>query len=102
MDAIGTFACCWKMLCQRSFNYIYNCENNVAMKTATEKLWTIEDVAEFCQVKVSVVKYWLYHADLPHIKLGKQIRFDSEDVKDWVEIQKVGFNLNNGGLKTVN
>jgi len=71
------------------------------MKTTIEKLWTIEDVAEFFQVKVSVVKYWLYHADFPHIKLGKQIRFDSEDVKDWVEKQKIGCNISNNELKRI-
>ncbi len=53
-----------------------------------DSLWTIADVATFCQVKESVVKYWVYNSDLPFIKLGKHIRFEQEDVKEWVERQK--------------
>ena len=71
------------------------------MNTATEKLWTIEDVAEFFQVKVSVVKYWLYNLNLPYIKLGKHRRFDPEDVMTWIEIQKTGGNMSNDVLKRI-
>ncbi len=62
------------------------------MKSPSSKiinsLWTISDVAEFCQVKESVVKYWVYNADLPFIKLGKHVRFEAEDVKVWIEGRK--------------
>lgn len=71
------------------------------MNTATEKLWTIEDVAEFFQVKVSVVKYWLYNLSLPYIKLGKHRRFDPNDLKAWIEIQKTGGNMSNDVLKRI-
>lgn len=55
------------------------------MSNSSEKLWTITDVAEYCQVKESVVRYWLYNTNLPYIKLGKHIRFRKEDVKEWIE-----------------
>lgn len=71
------------------------------MNTAVDKLWTIEDVAEFCQVKPSVVKYWLYNTGIPFIKLGRNYRFDPEDLKDWVERQKNGCNTNAGKLKRI-
>lgn len=54
------------------------------MKQSPEKLWTIEDVAEFCRVKPSVIRYWLRNTDIPHIRLGKHIRFEPEKVKGWV------------------
>jgi len=60
------------------------------MKSETQKLWTIEDVAEFCQVKVSVVKYWIYTKSIPYIKIGKQILFDKGDLEEWIEKQKRG------------
>ncbi|MBI4057773.1 helix-turn-helix domain-containing protein, partial [Candidatus Microgenomates bacterium] len=50
-----------------------------------EKLWTVEDMAEFCQVKPSVVRYWLRNTDIPFIRLGKQIRFEPEKMKEWVK-----------------
>lgn len=62
------------------------------MKTTIDKLWTIENVADFCQVKPSVVKYWLYNTDIPFVKLGKHPRFDPMDLKEWIEKQKNGCN----------
>ena len=58
------------------------------MKRITEQLWTIEDVAEFCRVKVSVVRYWVQQREIPFIKLGKFYRFDPKEVKEWVEEKK--------------
>ncbi len=55
-------------------------------------LWTIENVAEFCQVKTSVVKYWLKNTDIPYIKIGKKVRFDPKDIKSWISEQKQGYN----------
>lgn len=58
------------------------------MKNLPEKLWTIKEVAEFLRVKQSVVKYWLYNSDIPHIKLGKHYRFDPEDIREWIDGNK--------------
>lgn len=52
-------------------------------------LWTIDDVAVYCQVRPSVVRYWLQTTDLPFVKIGRQVRFDQEDVRDWIENLKV-------------
>ncbi|MEZ5359681.1 MAG: helix-turn-helix domain-containing protein [Candidatus Zixiibacteriota bacterium] len=60
------------------------------MSDSSEKLWTMADVANYCQVKESVVKYWIYNANLPYIKLGKHIRFQEKDVKGWI------IGMNNG------
>ena len=60
------------------------------MAQPKEQLWTIEDVAEFCRVKPSVIKHWVYTRSIPFIKIGKQILFDKEDLKEWIERQKRG------------
>jgi hypothetical protein len=54
------------------------------MKTNFEHLWTIDDMADFCRVKPSVVKYWVYNNAVPFIKLGKQIRFNPDDIRNWI------------------
>jgi len=59
------------------------------MNKQNEKLLTIDDVAEFLQVKTSVIKYWIYNSDIPFIKLGKFYRFDSEEIKEWIENNKI-------------
>lgn len=55
------------------------------MSRDIEKLWTIDDVADFLQVKASVVKYWIYNSDIPFIKLGKFYRFDPEEINIWLK-----------------
>jgi len=44
------------------------------MNKYNEKLLTIEDVAEFFQVKSSVIRYWIYNSDIPFIKLGMKLK----------------------------
>lgn len=65
-------------------------------------LWTVEDVAAYCRVNVSLVKSWLRSSDIPSIKLGRQRRFDPEDIKQWIREQKTGYNAKgNGRLKNI-
>ena len=60
----------------------------------SEQLWTIDDVAEYCQVRPSVVRYWIRTTDMPFIRLGKQHRFDPRDIREWIEARKRGGNGN--------
>ena len=55
------------------------------MKPKPDRLWTIDDVAEFCRVKPSVVRYWTRTGQIPHMRLGRQIRFDPKAIKEWLE-----------------
>ena len=57
-----------------------------------DRLWTLDNVAEFCQVKTSVVQYWLKNTDIPYIKIGKKVRFDPKDIRSWIADQKQGYN----------
>lgn len=59
------------------------------MKTNTEQLWTIDQLAEYLQVKPSVIKYWVSNTEIPYIKLGKFYRFDQREIKEWVEEKKM-------------
>ena len=58
------------------------------MKSSLDKLWKIENVSEFLQVKTSVIKYWLRCREIPHIKIGREYRFDPDDIKRWIEEKK--------------
>ena len=48
------------------------------------KFLTVEDVAEMLQVTRTTI-YNLKKKGLPFIKLGKNIRFDQEEVVEWVK-----------------
>lgn len=60
--------------------------------TSGDCLWTVEDVAAYCRVEVSLVRYWLRSSDIPSVKLGRQRRFDREDIMQWISEQKTGYN----------
>ena len=61
------------------------------MSEVEDRLWTIDDVAEFCQVKSAIVKRWLYTSDIPYIKLGRCHRFDPKDIVRWINKRKLGY-----------
>lgn len=50
---------------------------------ADVKFLTVEQVAEMLQVKRTTI-YNLKKKGLPFIKIGKNIRFDQDDVVKWV------------------
>jgi excisionase family DNA binding protein len=52
------------------------------------KFLTIEQVAEMLQVTKMTI-YNFQKKGLPFIKLGKNVRFDKEDVIEWVNSNKV-------------
>ena len=62
------------------------------MTPEPEHLWTIDDVAAYCKVRPSVVRYWIRTTDMPFIRLGKQHRFDPRDIREWIEARKQGNN----------
>ena len=61
------------------------------MKTQFEELMTVSEIAEFLKVPVS----WVYERTrrtgierIPHLKLGKYLRFSVSEVKSWLQEQQ--------------
>lgn len=73
------------------------------MRKPTEQLWTAEQVANFCQVKPSVVKYWVQQGQIPFLRLGKFVRFDPREVSEWVAQKALEGNslMQNKNLETI-
>ena len=62
------------------------------MEMKTEELMTVSEIAEFLKVPVS----WVYERTrrrglerIPHLRLGKYLRFSLPDIKTWLEQQRV-------------
>jgi len=58
------------------------------MQTLVDELMTVSEIAEFLKVPVS----WVYERTrrrgierLPHVKLGKYLRFDPVEVRGWLQ-----------------
>jgi excisionase family DNA binding protein len=55
---------------------------------ASDSLLTVQEVAQMCKVPTS----WVYERTrrrgferLPHVKLGKYLRFDPAEVRGWLQ-----------------
>jgi excisionase family DNA binding protein len=60
------------------------------MQTVADELMTVSEIAAFLKVPVS----WVYERTrrrglerIPHVKLGKYLRFSMPEIKKWLEQQ---------------
>lgn len=70
---------------------VQNSEKSTEGWAYTDELATVSQIAEFLQVPDS----WVYERTrrrgnerIPHLKLGKYLRFSRSEVLEWVQIQR--------------
>jgi len=54
----------------------------------TDKLMTVDEVAEYLRVKASTVYKWAKDGKIPAAKIGRLWRFDREEIQMWVRGRK--------------
>lgn len=54
----------------------------------SDKLMTVEEVAEYLRVKVPTVYEWAKEGKIPAAKVGRLWRFERDDIDAWVQEQK--------------
>ncbi len=52
---------------------------------AFQRLLTVEEIADYLQVKSSTIYQWTHQGYIPHVKLGNRVRFKLSQVDKWVE-----------------
>lgn len=50
---------------------------------------TVDEVAEFLGVQVRFVRRLTHERRLPHIKVGRHVRIDPEELSAWLEANRV-------------
>lgn len=55
------------------------------LERANQKLLTIDEAADFLNVKVSRLRSAIFKGDIPYIKLGRLVRFDPKDLIKWID-----------------
>ncbi len=49
-----------------------------------DRLWSIQDVAAWCQVPIGTLRRWRFDGSgPPGVRLGKHLRYDPADVRAW-------------------
>lgn len=67
------------------------------------KLATIKEVSEFLKVKESTLYSWVRKGAIPSYKLGGLLRFDIEEITEWIKNSKsIPCNVTVPGRKSKN
>ena len=54
-----------------------------------ERLLTVDQVADWLQVKPRTIYQWVHEGYIPVIKLGALVRFDQASIMAWVKKREV-------------
>lgn len=54
-----------------------------------ERLLTVDQIAEWLQVKPRTIYQWVHEGYIPVIKLGTLVRFDPTSVAAWIKQREV-------------
>jgi len=54
-----------------------------------DKLLTIDELAEVLTVKKSTIYQWVHLGLIPHIKVGRLLRFKEESIQKWLISREV-------------
>jgi excisionase family DNA binding protein len=60
-----------------------------ALAIPAEQLWTVADVCAFLRVGRNAVYSMAARRELPSIRVGTRVRFVPEDVRAWLERQRL-------------
>lgn len=50
---------------------------------------TIKSFCELYSLSEAVVRKWIFQKKIPYYKLGRQIRFDPDEIKEWILSKRV-------------
>lgn len=53
-----------------------------------ETIMTVPQVAEYLQISKSKIYLMIKRGEMPHIRIGKNVRVLESDLKEWLEAQR--------------
>lgn len=54
-----------------------------------KKLVKIEELASYLDTPVATLYTWTHQRKIPHVKMGRSLRFDLVEIDQWIEQRKV-------------
>ena len=49
----------------------------------------IDEISDRLGVRPKTIYAWIHLRQIPHVKVGRLVKFDTEDVERWIEARKV-------------
>ena len=59
-------------------------------QNTSTRLWTIEEVAKYLQVKPSAVRRWVYEQSIRFNKIGRLVRFKPDELMEDLKQNRIG------------
>ncbi len=53
------------------------------------EIMTISEVAEYLKLKETTIYHLTQKKEIPHIKIGGAVRFDLDEVKEWLKSKRI-------------
>ena len=54
-----------------------------------KKLVNIEELSAYLGLPISTIYTWTHQKKIPHVKMGRTLRFDLVEIDEWVDERKV-------------
>lgn len=52
-----------------------------------EKLWTVEELSEFLNVRIKTIYDWVHKRSIPYQKINRSVRFRPSEIEKWLSQQ---------------
>jgi excisionase family DNA binding protein len=59
------------------------------------KYLSVQELSSYLNVKVKTIYSWISLKEIPHLKLGRLVRFDKEEIDRWIKQKKVDIDIAN-------
>ena len=56
--------------------------------TVTKRFISVKAIAEYLDLKVDTIYAWVYQKKIPYVKIGRCVKFDLQEIEDWLNKKK--------------
>ena len=49
----------------------------------------VEEIAEYLDVSINTIYSWVWLKKIPHVKMGKLVKFDLQEIETWLKEKKI-------------
>ncbi len=60
-------------------------DNQISGGANRESLLTKKDMADYLQISIRTLDTWVCQNKIPHLKIGRAVRFDKKVIDKWLE-----------------
>lgn len=59
-------------------------------KTMQKRFLDVKELSGYLGVKEGTLYVWVCYKKIPHVKMGKLVKFDLQEIENWLKTKRVG------------